>query len=377
MSNGVKFRRSFIIAIGVAAICFVVYRLISKASEKPPIRSTFQKVNVVTAKAKNTSKELVITLSGKLVAKNRIDLYSEVNGVLETANFREGNRYQRGQVLARINDTELRATIKSQKSALLNSIAQLLPDLAIDYPNEISKWKQFHDAISFENKIPELPEIQSDKLKVFVSAKNVFTNYYNIKAQEHRLTKHQIYAPFSGMLSSAEINTGTLVRAGQRLGTFIQPDVYELEASISLDELKYIKVGNSVSLTSKELNKSWPGTILRINESLDAATQSIKVYVGVTSKELKEGQYLTADVRGTELQNVIEVPRKYVLEGNEMYFIKGDSLLSKQQVDVVYKGSEIVYIQGVNDGTVYLNQVVNNAYDGMVVETLESKKAKK
>ncbi|MCB9262523.1 MAG: HlyD family efflux transporter periplasmic adaptor subunit [Flavobacteriales bacterium] len=369
----VKISRSIIVAILIIVISKIVFGMLSKAAKKPPIKSSFRTINVLSATAQNKSEHLVVNLSGKLVAKNRIDIFSEVNGLLQSPNFREGNRFSQGQILASINDSEMQASIKSQKSILLNSIAQLLPDLAIDFPNDLATWQKFHASISFDKKLPALPEINDEKLNIFVSGKNVFTNYYNIKSLEERLAKYKIYAPFSGILSQADIDPGTLVRAGQKLGTFIQPNTFELEASIGVDDLKFIKVGNKVELKSSELGKTWQGSILRINESLDAATQSIKVYIGVTDSELKEGQYLTAQVNGSMLNNVVEIPRKYLIENDHLYFIENDSVLTKKKVSIQYLSNESAYLSGVENGTVYLNQTITGGYDGMIVKQIAEK----
>ena len=374
MTKSLLLRRSGIIAILLILITALVFRKISTKDVKSNENIGFRTVNVQTAVAQNMDKKLIVDLSGKLIAKNRIDIYSEVNGILQTTNFREGQRFSKGQVLVSIDDSELRSNIKSQKSSLLNSISSILPDLSIDYPNDVETWKQFHSSIDFDKSLPELPALKSDKLRIFLSSKNVFTSYFAIKSLEQRLAKHQIIAPFSGVLSTADIHPGTLVRGGQRIGTFIQPNNFELEASLSLDDLRFIKVGNTVELFSKELDKKWNGTVLRINEQLDAATQSVRVYIGVSDSELKEGQYLNAEIQGNTLTSVVQVPRKLLLDKEYYYFVVNDTILTKQKVDVAYKGTDWVYLKGIKDGEVILNQPISSAYDGMIVKQIESNK---
>jgi len=368
----VKIRRSIVFGLLLIGVTILVFKKISTKAQKIENKTSFQKLSVQAAEVKNKDQKLLIDLSGKLVAKNRIDIFSEVSGVLLSNSFREGKRFSKGQVLARIDDSELRATVKSQKSVLLNSVAQILPDIAIDFPNEIDKWKAFHAAIDFDKSLPLLPEISNDKLKMFISSRNVFSNYFSIKAQEVRLAKHVIKAPFSGSLSSTDINTGTLVRAGQRIGSFIQPNAYELEASVSLDDLKFIDVGRVVTLSSAELDKTWAGKVLRINEQLDPSTQSVKVYVGVNDPTLKEGQYLTAIVEGVTLNNVVSIPRSLLVGKTEIYLIENDSVLTKENINVVYKGTEWMYVRNLEDGTKYLNQTISSVHEGMIVTVLNN-----
>lgn len=373
MPNQVRIRRSIVIAVLLIIVTVLVYLKISNKEEKVENKSSFRKLNVYTAFAKNTDKKLLIDLSGKLVAKNRIDIFSEVSGVLRSNSFREGQRFSKGQVLAQIDDSELRANVKSQKSLLLNSVAQILPDLAIDFPNEVDKWSAFHAAIDFDKNMPLLPKIEDEKLKMFISSRNVFSTYFSIKSQELRLAKHTITAPFNGVLSSSDIDPGTLVRVGQRLGSFIQPNQYELEASISLDDLRFIQLGGGVTLESSEFGKQWTGKVLRINEQLDPSTQSVKVFIGVNDSELKEGQYLTAVIQGSLLKNVVEIPRSLLLENNELYFIEKDSILTRRKVNVIYKGTDWMYVKDLVEGSQFLNQAVSSAHDGMIVSILNNK----
>ncbi len=373
MLKQVKIRRSIVFGFILIGVTILVFKKISTKAQKAENKTSFQKLSVQAAQVKNSDQKLLIDLSGKLVAKNRIDIFTEVSGVLLSNNFREGIRFKKGQVIARIDNSELRATIKSQKSVLLNSVAQILPDLAIDFPNELEKWKRFHSAIDFDNSLPELPEISNKKIKMFVSSRNVFSNYFSIKAQEVRLAKHIIKAPFSGSLSSTDINPGTLVRAGQRIGSFIQPNAFELEASVSLDDLKFIDVGRTVILTSSDYDK-WDGKVLRINDQLDPSTQSVKVYVGVNDATLKEGQYLTAIVEGITLKNVVAIPRSLLVGNDEVYVIENDSVLMREKVNVVYKGTEFMYVMNLADGTQYLNQVISSVHEGMIVTVLKNQK---
>lgn len=365
-----KIRRSVIIGIAILIVGIILFKILGGRKTDHKVNTSFQTINVMTSKIENQDIPVTISLSGKLVARNRIELISEVNGILLSGDYREGASFNDGQTIARIDDSELAASIKSSKSQLLNGIAQILPDLQLDFPSDFPIWQQFHRDISFDAPLPQLPEVRSESLKTFLSARNIYANYYTIRSQETRLAKHRIKAPFSGVLVKADIHPGTLVRAGQPIGTLIQPGTFELEASAGLDDLKYIKTGDQVVMKSNEQDGSWKGTILRINRSIDAATQSVKVYIGVSDPSLREGQYLTASINGVTLKSVSRIPRKLVLQNDEMFFVERDSVLTKKTLNIAYRGAEDVYVKDLANGQSYLNQVVNSAYEGMIVHPI-------
>ena len=122
-----------------------------------------------------------------------------------------------------LNSDEFYASLQSQKSNLYNLITSILPDLRLDYPTEFKKWETYLKGFDMNKTTPKLPDFSSDKEKYFISGRGILTAYYNVKNLEVRLSKHQIRAPFSGILTEALVTPGTLVRVGQKLGEFIDP----------------------------------------------------------------------------------------------------------------------------------------------------------
>ena len=64
------------------------------------------------------------------------------------------------------------------------------------------------------------------------------------------LNKFVVRAPFTGILTEATINPGTLVRPGQRLGEFIDPSVYEIQIALQKSMIPFIQENDKVNLKS-------------------------------------------------------------------------------------------------------------------------------
>ena len=110
---------------------------------------------------------------------------------------------------------------KSQKSNLSNLITAILPDIRLDYSTEFKKWERYLKAFDMNSPIPNLPDFSSDKEKYFVSGRGVLTAYYALKNLEVRYKKHQIRAPFSGVLTEALVTPGHLFELDKRLGSLL------------------------------------------------------------------------------------------------------------------------------------------------------------
>lgn len=99
---------------------------------------------------------------------------------------------------------------------------------------------------------------------------------------------------------------------------------------------------------------------------VDANTQTVKVFIGVSGKGLKEGMYLSGNIKGQLLSDVVELPRKLLNESNQIYIIQ-DSVLKLHPVQTVQRTAEQVYVQGIPNNTQILDEVVIGVYEGLKV----------
>lgn len=365
-------RRILIVLLG-ALIIFGAASLSKKManSKAPPERKAIPKQEKVAEimRATNTTIPTTLAVQGSLVAFDKIDIFTEVSGTLkETARpFKVGSFFPKGAVLIKVDDMEAKLNLLSQKSNLLNSITQLMPDLKIDYNESYQHWKAYLDQFDVENPIEAFPEPLNDQEKYFIASRNLYGQYYSIKSQEERLSKYIVPAPFSGVITAASINSGAVVRAGQKLGELMNTGNYELEVTVPLSDLKYIKTGNVVSLNSSDIDGTWSGRIKRINDQVDANTQTVKVFISVSGKNLREGMYLEGEVAAKSIENALELPRNLLVNQNAVYLVR-DSLLELKQVEVLKITEKTAVIKGIENGAPLLKEMITGAFDGMKVK---------
>ncbi|MFT4898826.1 MAG: membrane fusion protein (multidrug efflux system) [Flavobacteriales bacterium] len=306
-----------------------------------------------------------VKFSGKLAAEEKIDLFTEVGGVLLTENFKEGNRFSKGAAIAQLNAVEFANGLKAQKTQLLTQVAGLMGDLKIDFSDSANEWEQFLNAIKVDMPLPVLPNLEDEKLKRFVAGKGVLNSYYTLKSQEEKLSKFTINAPFNGVLTQTSIQKGTLVRGGQKIGEFINPSSYELETEVSLSDLKFISKGSSVQLNSDDLNQSWKGIVSRINSSLDANSQMVTVYIKVVGQDLKEGMFLHGTAKGANFENTALINRKLLKNGG--VFLVDSGIVSHHKVNVLYVNQAKAIISGLSADVKIVADNMKGLFNGMKV----------
>ncbi len=371
-------RKYISIVLGILIIVASVYIVKAMvANNQKPQRKAKKIVKTVFIDiVENKDIPITINANGNLVAKNKIEIFSEVQGILQTTSkeFKPGTSYRKGQVILKINNEEHYANLQAQKSNLYNAITSIMPDIRLDYPVEYKKWQNYLSSFDFDKTTPKLPEMNSEKEKFFISGRNIYTTYYNVKNMEVRLNKYIIRAPYNGILTDALVNPGSLVRQGQKLGEFINPSVYEMEVAINANYIDLLKKGNTVKVQTLDNSKTWNGKIIRVNGKVDQTSQTVKAFIQVDGKDLKEGMYLEANLVAKKEKNAYEMPRK-LLVNNESVFVLKDSVLDLVKVNAVYFKDKTVVIKGLENGTKVLSKSVPGAYAGMAVKVF-SKNAK-
>lgn len=342
------------------------------AAKKKPQAQIEKKVNkVYTQTVENTSIPIIIQEKGNLQALRKVELFAEVQGQLLPANllFKPGQRYGKDAILFQIDDAEFAASLKAQKSSLFNLIAQSMPDLKLDFPEAFPHWNNYLKNFDVNQAVPELPNFTSDKEKFYINSRNIVTTYYNIKNLEERHKKYIIRAPFPSIVTESSVHPGSLIRPGQKLGSIIQPGLYELPVSINHSFKEYLAIGKKVKLYNLHRDQSWTGRIARIDGTVNTTTQGILAYIEVSGNDLREGMYLEADLEGNSVDEGFEVSRKLLVNNESIYIIE-DNQLKLFPVEVAFFKQRTAIITNLPEGTLLLKNPIPGAYQGMLVETI-------
>ncbi|MEX6625354.1 efflux RND transporter periplasmic adaptor subunit [Tenacibaculum salmonis] len=365
-------RKLIIVVAGVAllGISFLISNYFKNSKKIPKQKDVKIEKTVFVDEVKNGDIPIIISANGNLVAKNKVAIYSEVQGILQATgkDFRAGVSYQKGQTLLRINSQEFYASIQAQRSSLQNLVASIMPDMRLDYPESFEKWNSYLKNFDINKTTQKLPISSSDKEKYFVTGKNIYTTFYNLKNLEARLNKYNVKAPFKGVLTEVLVTNGTLVRSGQKMGEFIDTSIFELPLSVNSAFADILKVGKIVALYNLEKTKKWEGKVARINSKIEQASQTVQVFIEVKGKDLREGMYATASVPAKTATNAIEINRKLLVENKYVYVVENNNILDLVPINPVHFNENTVIVKGLKNGIQLVSKPVAGAYIGMPIK---------
>ncbi len=364
------------IIIIVAILCvsgLVAWRLIA-TSPQPPINKPEEvSINAKEYIAENKDYEIQINYPARVSARDIVKLGVLVNGQIIEGDvpLKAGQYFKKGDLIVNIYDKDFKSNLMASKSQYLAILARALPDIKIDFPKEFEKWSEFFDKISLEEDLPNLPKINSTKEKVYVSAKNILSNYYSIKQAEIVLDKYKIYAPFNGVFKTVTKEVGAIATAGGELGTISSIDNLELSIGVSPLEAKLISKNKYVKINS-EGGKIYKGRVVRVSQLIEQSTQRVMVYISLNepTMDVIEGQLIEASLELNSLKNVIRVPREIINKYGQIYKIV-DNRLYPIEANILINVGKYSYISGIENGTRIIYESLIEPKTGTKVNIIE------
>lgn len=314
-----------------------------------------------------------ITAFGRVNSAQSVSLIAEVGGRLMQGSIelKEASSFRKGDVIYKIDDREARYNLQSQKSEFLNNVASVLADIKIDFPEELSKWENFLQQIEIVKPLPELPELKSRKEKTFISNRKLLNQYYAIKSAEERLAKYAFVAPYNGSIAQLNFAEGSIVNPGANIGRIIRTDEMEAEIPIKAESIKWIEKGMPVKLFSENKSMQWDGNVTRISDYVDPNTQSINVYVSLSpnnKNKLFEGIYLQAEIKGKIVVNTMEIPRKALVNNNQVFVVDNGKLKLKPITIHKVNNNSLIF-SGLETGELVVVESLVNVAENTGVKT--------
>ena len=366
MSKYVK----FIIPVAIVGAGILLMSFLSGFGEEPPKTKPPVKAKSVEAMiVQPGSNSADVTVYGRLNSSQPVILTAEVEGTLKKGDvlFRPAQKFSKGDLLIKIDDSQATLDVKSAKSDFLNSLAQVLPEIKIDFPDNYDLWQNYFNSISFDETLPEMPKAKNQKIKLYLTRYSIYKLYFSVKNLEIRHSKHYFYAPFDGAVISADVREGSVARPGTRLGQIINLSSMEIELPVQAVDLNWLDKSGEVVLSSDAISEKLSGKIVRIASAIDENTQTVPVYVSPLKRvgAAYNGLFFKAVLPGKIVENSVRVPRKSVYKGEYVYTIR-NAQLSLEKLEIVRGEPDYLIVKdSFNAGDTLVTEILQGVSPGM------------
>lgn len=275
----------------VAIIILVVWRM--KSGRAIP-------VHVAVAHVQSANDRIVLNASGYVTARREATVSSKVTGKVTEVLVEEGMQVKEGQVLARLDDTNIKAGLRlaeaqleAAKAALAETAArQKEADTNFRRISELSK-QNVSTAAELDHAEAEAASL---KAKLEQQQTEITVAERQVATWQQQLDDTVIRAPFSGMVTSKNAQPGEMISpisAGggfTRTGicTIVDMNSLEIEVDVSESYIDRVQPRQPVEATL-DAYPEWkiPGKVIAIIPTADRQKATIKVRIGLEKTDPK------------------------------------------------------------------------------------------
>lgn len=213
----------------------------------------------------------------QLVARDQVDLSSEISAKIASLPLRDGDAFHAGQTLVSL-DCSLYAAQLHKAQAEAEAAVQL---------------KHVNDRLSQLHSIGEI-DVQEADAKAKASAAEVAYMQATVR-------KCSISAPFDGRVVKRSAAAQQFAEPGKTLLTIVDTSHLELKMIVPSKWLAWLKPGHPLSVNVDEVGKTYPATVARIGARVDPVTQTVDVTAALSghAPELLPGMSGWASFAGT------------------------------------------------------------------------------
>ena len=264
-----------------------------------------------------------VTASGKLVAKNSVNVSTRMMGYITDIRAEVGQNVSAGQLLVVVNSSDLQAK-GGQANAQISQAQAHFKMAKKDY----DRFQNLYKNESASQK--ELDDMQAryEMAKAGLQAAQQMKNEVN--AQFHYTN---ITAPISGTVTTKFADKGDLANPGMPILTIESPSELQAQVLVSEQDIMLIEQGMPVQVSLKSINKSVSGTVSEISKSASQTGGQYLVKVNLHhTQNLLPGMF-------THIQFPIKNNGKTVQDFQQTILIPKSALVEQGQMTGVFVAS--------------------------------------
>jgi HlyD family secretion protein len=314
--HGKWLKRSLVIAllviVGVTAVVF--WRTSNKSNT----------TQFKTQEVQRGDLTIIVTATGTLQPTNKVDVGSELSGIIKSVEVDYNDRVKVGQVLAKLDTSKLEAQVTQSKAALESAKAKVLQAQATVSETR-SKLAQFQRVRELSNnKVPSQSELDTaeaafERAKADeASAKAAVSQAQaTLEANETDLSKSVIRSPINGIVLARSIEPGQTVAASFQAPVLftLAEDLTKMELHVNVDEADIGKVREGQKATFSVAgypNRTFEARITQARYG-STTTSGVVTYetvlkVNNSDLSLRPGMTATADITVKKVENAVLIP---------------------------------------------------------------------
>ncbi len=293
--------------------------------------------------------------SGTIQANEVVELSTESSGLITEIFFEEGRTVERGQLLVKINDSELQA--QRERSVFRLNLAEQREER--------------------QRRLLERGGISQDDYDATLNEVNVLRS--ELQLIDAQIEKTEVRAPFSGVIGLKYVSPGSYITPGVRIASLQEVNPVKIDFSIPERYISRVDVTDRINFSVQGYDSTFVGNVYAIEPRIDTQTRTLQIRATSENDEqlLFPGAFANIVLILDEINDALMLPTISIvpeLNSQKVYVIK-DGKVQESRVQTGIRTSEKVQvISGIAHGDTVLTTGLLQVRPGMDVEITDLKK---
>jgi RND family efflux transporter MFP subunit len=280
-------------------------------------------------------------------------------------NVRGGGFFEKGDVLFSIDPRDYEANVEIAEATLMDA-QQVLADAEARTEQARDDWKGLGRETEVPALVLRLPQLEAARARVKASQAE-------LRKSQLQLQRTNIVAPYAGRVLSKSVDIGQVISANSQLAEIYATEALEVRLPLRNRDLPYIELPEAFRFSDKNQENqaatilhsdltgpaSWEASLVRTEGAIDEAARQLHVIAEIkdpfgsgreSQAALKIGQYVTAQIPGTTLQNAIVIPNHSIYQGSHVFVVENDVLQRRDVVVAWQNDVDAVIKSGLAEG---------------------------
>jgi RND family efflux transporter MFP subunit len=351
-------------------------------------------------RVKSSSQNSVLELPGNIEPITEAPILARADGYVKRRLVDIGDRVRAGQLVAEVEAPELDEQVRQSQAALEQARASLEEALANSEQGKSNlelarvnaqRWSNLvnRGIVSRQDNDLYQTQYQSQVSGVHALDRAVAAQRGNVAAAEANVARLQnmrgyrmVKAPFDGIITLRNVDTGALVTAGGTLLFRIaQTGTLRTYVNVPQANASFVRTGQAAHLKVSNLpGRTFAGTIARTADSLDPTSRTMLVEIRVPNQDgaLLPGMYARVDLNSTRTHPPLLIPSDALIvrpDGTEVAVVRPDHTIHLQKIEIGRDyGDRLEIISGLDVGDMIVQNAGDSAREGLKVNPIPAAK---
>ncbi|MCE3026044.1 efflux RND transporter periplasmic adaptor subunit [Salinicola sp. DM10] len=330
--------RWLLLILLLVVLAGVAYHLLLAPADKatPPARAGAPATAVSAVSASRGDLPLRLSALGTVRPLRSVDIRTRVEGELTEVDFNEGDRVEKGELLARIDPRDYQAALAQAQGQLRQNQAQLA-----SAQEDLARYQKL-----ISTNYVSRQELEQQRQLVRQYEGSVAADQAAVDSAQVQLDYTRITAPFSGVVGIRNVDPGNIVQLGDSdpIVTLTQLDPISVIFSLPSRYVDTVRARlaagehPAVSVTGPD-GQTVNGQLTSVDSRIDSATGTIRLRATLDNPSggLYPNAYVDVSLISQTLRDRVIVPEPAIQTGQNgdyVYVVNADDSVSRREVEV-------------------------------------------